>query len=174
MTFRGRVGRADRERWMAQRGAAMDVAVRLLGPPAVRVDGAWVPLRPTKPHAAFAYLAYRGAPVRRAEVAALMWPDADAEHAFADLRQALRSLRCEPFGELLERDRGTVWLDVGSDVAAFRSSVAERRWADALACPRGPLLGGRDRRRGRVQRVVGVGAVCAGSGLAVLLPGRCP
>ena len=83
----------------------MDVGVRLLGPPAVRVDDAWVPLRPTKPHALFAYLAYRGAPVRRAELAVLMWPDADAEHAFADVRQVLRSLRREPFGEVFGRDR---------------------------------------------------------------------
>jgi DNA-binding SARP family transcriptional activator len=120
----------------------MDAGVRLLGPPAVRVDDAWVPLRPTKAHALFAYLAYRGAPVRRAELAALLWPDADAEHAFADVRQVLGSLRREPIGGLLGRDRGAVWLTVGSDLAAFRSAVAERRWADALRCHRGPLLEG--------------------------------
>ena len=30
----------------------MDVGVRVIGPPEVRVRGAWVPLRPTKPQTA--------------------------------------------------------------------------------------------------------------------------
>ena len=120
----------------------MDVGVRLLGPPAVRVANAWLPLRSTKPHALLAYVAYRGARVRREEAAALLWPDADAEHAHADLRQALRSLTRGPFGPLLERDRGAVWPTVDSDVHAFRRADAERRWADALAAHRGPLLEG--------------------------------
>jgi DNA-binding SARP family transcriptional activator len=120
----------------------MDVAARLLGPPEVRVADAWVPLRPTKPHALFAYLAVRGVRVRREEAAALLWPDADAEHAHGDLRQALRSLTRGPLGPLLERDRGAVWSTIGSDVHAFRRADAERRWADALAVHRGPLLEG--------------------------------
>ena len=120
----------------------MDVGVRLLGPPEVRVADAWVPLRPTKPHALFAYLAYRGARVRREEAAALLWPDADAEHAHGDLRQALRSLTRSPFGPLVERDRGAIWSTVVGDVHEFRHADAERRWADALAVHRGPLLEG--------------------------------
>ena len=120
----------------------MDVGVRLLGPPAVRVADAWVPLRSTKPHALFAYVAYRGVRVRREEAASLLWPDADAEHAHADLRQALRSLSRSPIGPLFERDRGAVWSIAGSDVPEFRRAAAERRWADALALHRGPLLEG--------------------------------
>ena len=59
-------------------------------------------------------------PVCRAEFAALMWPAADAEHAFGNVRQVLRCLCREPVGGLLERDRGTVWLTVGSDVLGRR------------------------------------------------------
>jgi DNA-binding SARP family transcriptional activator len=120
----------------------MDVGVRLLGPPAVRVADAWVPLRPTKPHALFAYVAYRGVRVRREEAASLLWPDADAEHAHGDLRQALRALTRGPFGRLVERDRGALWLTVDSDVPEFRRAAAERRWVDALALHGGSLLEG--------------------------------
>ena len=114
----------------------MDVGVRLLGPPAVRVADTWVPMRPTKPHALFAYVAYRGVRVRREEAASLLWPDADAEHAHGDLRQALRSLSRGPFGPLFERDRGAIWLTVDSDVPEFRRAAAERRWVDAAAARR--------------------------------------
>jgi len=118
----------------------MDVDVRLLGPPEVSVEGVWLPLRPTKPHALLALLAVRGVRVRREEAAALLWPDADAEHAHGDLRQALRSLSRGPFAGLLERDRGALWLTVGSDVAEFRRAVADRRWVEALGLHRGALL----------------------------------
>lgn len=120
----------------------MDAGVRLLGPPGVRLADARIPLRPTKPHAAFVYLACRGGRVRRAELAALLWPDADAEHAQGDLRQALRSLSREPFGTLIARDRGAAWLDAECDVPRFRGAVAEGRWAAALELHGGPLLEG--------------------------------
>ncbi len=120
----------------------MDESVRLLGPPAVRTDGVWTPLSPTKPHAVLAYFAYRGSPVRRAEVAALVWPEADARHAHAGLRQALLSLRQEPFGDQIGSDRTRVWIDRTADVAAFRDALAARRWRDAVDVHRGPLLQG--------------------------------
>ncbi|MFU8888796.1 MAG: AfsR/SARP family transcriptional regulator, partial [Trueperaceae bacterium] len=120
----------------------MDVGVRLLGPPAVRVADTWVPLRSTKPHALFAYVAYRGARVRREEAASLLWPDADAEHAHGDLRQALRSLTRGSFGPLIGRDRSALWSATGSDVQEFLRAHAESRWADVLAVHRGPLLDG--------------------------------
>ena len=120
----------------------MDAGVRLLGPPAVRLADARIPLRPTKPHAAFVYLACRGGRVRRAELAALLWPDADEEHAHGDLRQALRSLAREPFGALIARDRGAAWLDAECDVPRFRGAVAAGRWDEALALHAGPLLEG--------------------------------
>jgi DNA-binding SARP family transcriptional activator/tetratricopeptide (TPR) repeat protein len=118
------------------------VNVRILGPPAVHVAGAWLPLRPTKPHALLAYVAYRDAPVRRAEMATLMWPDADAEHAQCDVRQALRNLARGPFAAAIGRDRTGVWLCGECDVHAFRAAVAEGRWSDAFALHDGPLLQG--------------------------------
>jgi hypothetical protein len=118
------------------------VNVRILGPPAVHVAGAWLPLRPTKPHALLAYVAYRDAPVRRAEMATLMWPDADAEHAQCDVRQALRNLARGPFAAAIGRDRTGVWLCGECDVHAFRAAVAEGRWSDAFALHGGPLLQG--------------------------------
>ncbi len=120
----------------------MDESVRLLGPPAVRAGGVWTPLSPTKPHAVFAYVAYRGVPVRRAEVAALVWSEADAHHAHAGMRQALLSLRKEPVGDRLGADRTQVWIERTADVAAFRAALGERRWRDAVDAHRGPLLEG--------------------------------
>jgi DNA-binding SARP family transcriptional activator len=120
----------------------MDESVRLLGPLAVRADGVWTPLSPTKPHAVLAYVAYQGVPVRRAEAAALAWPEAGARHAQAGLRQALLTLHRGPFGALIAADRSRVWVDGTTDLQAFREALAERRWRDAAAIHRGPLLQG--------------------------------
>ena len=120
----------------------MGGSVRLLGSPAVRVGCAWEPLRPSKPNGVLAYLVYRGARVRRSEVAALLWPEAGPEHAQAALRQALRSLSVAPFGQLLERDRSSLWVQVESDIERFRLALSERRWRDAFEAHAGPLLEG--------------------------------
>jgi len=120
----------------------MDVAVRMLGPPAIRVDGTWTSLRPTKPNALLAFLAYRGGRVRRGELEALLWAESDAVHAQADLRQALAGLVRRPFGACVNRDRVSAWIKAATDVAAFRRAVAEQRWADAVALYAGPLLQG--------------------------------
>ena len=118
----------------------MDVAVRLLGPPAVRVDGAWTPLRPTKPNALLAFLAYRGDRVRRGELEALLWSEVDAPRAQADLRQALASLARRPYGGCIGRDRSSAWVEAACDVASFRRAVAEQWWSSAAALHTGPLL----------------------------------
>jgi predicted ATPase/DNA-binding SARP family transcriptional activator len=120
----------------------MDERVRLLGPPAVRAGDGWVPLSPTKPHAVLAYVARCGVPVRRAEVAALVWPEADARHAQAGLRQALLRLRDEPFGDVVGADRTRVWVEGAVDLHPFREALAARRWRDAVDAYRGPLLQG--------------------------------
>ena len=70
----------------------MKLGVRVLGAPEAYAEGAWLPLTPTRPHAALAYLAVRGGLVRRAELAALLWPDADTQSAHAGLRQVLMRL----------------------------------------------------------------------------------
>jgi DNA-binding SARP family transcriptional activator/tetratricopeptide (TPR) repeat protein len=120
----------------------MDVGVRLLGPPVALAGGAWLPLAPSKPHAALVYVAASGGFVRRAELAELLWPGLDDGHAHASLRQALRRLAGGPCGDLVGRDRSGVWLLGDCDVLGFRRAVAERRWAEALATHRGPLLEG--------------------------------
>ncbi|MDF1521556.1 MAG: BTAD domain-containing putative transcriptional regulator [Trueperaceae bacterium] len=120
----------------------MSERVHLLGPPEVRADGAWAPLSPTKPHAVFAYAAHLGVPVRRAEVAALLWSEADAHHAHAGLRQALLRLHEGPFGDLVAADRTRVWVDGTADVHAFREALAARRWRAAVGAYGGPLLQG--------------------------------
>lgn len=120
----------------------MDAMVRLLGQPAIRLAGAWEPLRPSKPNALLAYLAYRGSRVRRAALATLLWPEADATHAHGALRQALRHVASEPFGGLLGRDRTSAWLEAESDVSLFDQAITEQRWRDALRAHTGPLLEG--------------------------------
>ena len=120
----------------------MERGVRLLGMPEARAGGAWVALGPSKPHAAFVYLAARGGFVRRAEVAELLWPGLDDAHALGSLRQALRRIVNGPLGALLGRDRTGVWLEGDCDVAGFRRAVTERRWREALVAHRGPLLEG--------------------------------
>ena len=116
--------------------------MRLLGPPSVRTGRAWTDLRPRKPHALLAYVASRGGPVRRSELAALMWPEGDAPQANANLRQALRSLASGPFGAVLERDHETAHVRAESDLTGFRTACAEGRWGEAIALYRGPFLDG--------------------------------
>lgn len=116
--------------------------MRLLGPPSVRTGRAWTDLRPRKPHALLAYVASRGAPVRRSELAALMWPEGEASQANASLRQALRSLASGPFAAVLERDHEVAHVRAPSDLAAFRAACAEGRWDEAFALYRGPFLDG--------------------------------
>jgi DNA-binding SARP family transcriptional activator len=118
----------------------MDVGVRLLGTPEARAGGAWLPLGPTRPHAALVYVAVSGGFVRRAELADLLWPGLDDEHAYASLRQALQRLSRGAFADLLARDRMGLWLACDCDVVGFRRAVAERRWGDAMEVHAGPLL----------------------------------
>jgi predicted ATPase/DNA-binding SARP family transcriptional activator/tetratricopeptide (TPR) repeat protein len=120
----------------------MELGVRVLGAPEAIAEGAWRPLTSTRPHAALAYLAVRGGLVRRAEVAALLWPDADAQHAQVGLRQLLRRLDRGPFGALIGRDRSGLWMLCESDAVVFRRAIAELRWADAFDVYTGPLLHG--------------------------------
>jgi DNA-binding SARP family transcriptional activator len=120
----------------------MEVGVRLLGAPEAYADGAWLPLAPTRPHAALAYLAVHGGRVRRGEVAAVLWPDADTRSAQTGLRQVLMRLDRGPFGALVGRDRLGLWLLCKSDVVEFRKAIAELRWADAVTLHGGTLLDG--------------------------------
>jgi predicted ATPase/DNA-binding SARP family transcriptional activator len=88
------------------------------------------------------YVAARGGFVRRAELAELLWPGLDDEHAYASLRQALQRLHRGAFGGLLGRDRIGLWLSCDCDVARFHQAIAERRWREAVDAHVGPLLQG--------------------------------
>ena len=120
----------------------MDVVLRLLGPPAVVVDGRWDALPCALPEAAFVYLAGCGGRTRRAKLAALLWPDADERRAHASLRQTIRTFASRPWGAHLQRDRFSAWVTVASDLVAFDCAVEEGRWAEAHARYAGPFLDG--------------------------------
>lgn len=120
----------------------MEVVLRLLGPPAVVVDGRWEALPCTRPEAAFVYLACTGGRTRRAQLAALLWPDADERGAHTNLRQTLRTLASRPWGAHLRRDRLSAWVMLPSDLSAFDRAVAECRWAEAHVLCAGAFLDG--------------------------------
>lgn len=67
--------------------------LKLLGPPEARRDGAPLRLRTKKALALLAYLAAEGGTRRRAELAALLWPESDEKRARTTLRSALADLR---------------------------------------------------------------------------------
>lgn len=120
----------------------MDVALRVLGPPAVVDDGRWEALPCMRPEAVFLYLACAGRRVRRAVLTSLLWPDADESSAQTNLRQTLRMLANRPWGTHLQRDRFTASVVLGSDLAAFDRAIAKHRWAEAHDRYGGPFLDG--------------------------------
>ena len=67
--------------------------LRLLGPPAARRGGTPLRLRTRKALALLAYLAAEGGTHRRAELAALLWPESGEKRARTTLRSALADLR---------------------------------------------------------------------------------
>ncbi|MGH7543500.1 MAG: AfsR/SARP family transcriptional regulator, partial [Gemmatimonadota bacterium] len=77
---------------------------------------------------------------------ALFWPDLDATHARAALRQSVYFLRRHLGAEaLLSRGRGeelSVSPDLWCDAVAFETALEEERREDALGLYRGPLLDG--------------------------------
>ena len=141
---RARHGRAAPRRTVRVRqpDRAIEPGVRLFGQPAVRVRGGWMPLRPGKTAALVTYVAHRGAPVRRAELAALLWPELDERRAHTNLRQLLRGLALGPFRATIERERDVVRAAFASDLTVFERAVEEARWADAVAWYQGPFLDG--------------------------------
>jgi DNA-binding SARP family transcriptional activator len=73
-----------------------NLELRLLGLPVARRDGTPLPLRTKKALALLAYLATEGGTHRRAELAALLWPESDEKRARTTLRSALADLRGSP------------------------------------------------------------------------------
>ncbi|MFO7546366.1 MAG: BTAD domain-containing putative transcriptional regulator [Trueperaceae bacterium] len=122
----------------------MALAVRLLGAPSILLDEGWRPLRANKSAALISFVAHRAAPVRRAEAAAMIWPEADDASARNNLRQLLHQIGGSPLARYLERDHDTLRCAVTSDVQAFADAERDGRFEDVVALYHGPFLQGHD------------------------------
>jgi len=121
--------------------------LRLLGPPAARRDGAPLRLRTRKALALLAYLAAEGGTHRRAELAALLWPESGEKRARTTLRSALADLRGAlgsgdgTGGGLLLVDRESLGLGAGAgvdlDLNVLRTAHELARYPTGIARPDG-------------------------------------
>lgn len=84
--------------------------IYLLGEPKLVMNGAITSLPYQKTTALLAYLAIQGEACERDELRSLLWPDARANQAAANLRHALHFLR-KVLGQVLCSHGETVWLD---------------------------------------------------------------
>ncbi len=117
------------------------LAVFLLGPPRIELDGVLLEVNRRKATALLAYLAVTGYSHSRDALATLFWPDHDQTQARAALRRTLSVLN-QFVAEWLEIDRETVglkqpsssskqvWLDVGH----FRQLLAGVSSSSASDC----------------------------------------
>lgn len=124
------------------------LAIRVLGPLEVHVDGAPLRVDTRKAQAILALLAVEGRPYARDELAALFWPDSDDESARGALRRTLSVLRTALGGRWLQVDRATValgsdgrWVDLEALVAGT-VEVDLARVREACLLARGPFLAG--------------------------------
>ncbi|MDQ3459789.1 MAG: AAA family ATPase, partial [Deinococcota bacterium] len=113
--------------------------VKLLGAPGLRWRGAAIEPATAKDLALLYYLAARPEGAARDELQELLWGVGRRRN----LRQALYSLRQLAGADGWLRVGETISLEAGSDLAAFREAVRDRRYGDALelwrtaAAPRG-------------------------------------
>lgn len=105
----------------------MTLAMQLLGPPRVDVDGEPLQVDIRKAVALLAYLAVEGGAHPRDRLADLFWPDAHGARARSSLRRTLSTARTALGGRWLRADRQVVRLDVD------RAAVDVLRLTDALA-----------------------------------------
>lgn len=107
------------------------LAIRLLGAPAILRDGLPVTVDTRKALALLAYLAVTGRGHARQALAALLWPEYDDEHARGALRRTLSTLRTALGKPYLAVDRETIGLVPGPelriDVTVFRAWLAACR-----------------------------------------------
>jgi ABC-type oligopeptide transport system substrate-binding subunit/DNA-binding SARP family transcriptional activator len=104
------------------------LAVYLLGPPRVELDGAEVRIPRRKALALLAYMSVTGRTHSRDALATFLWPEYDQSSAHAELRRILSSLNRTIGHQWLVVDRETAALDVSAgawiDVQAFEQAVA--------------------------------------------------
>lgn len=117
--------------------------LRTLGPVTLRVGGVPRLERRRKSLALLAFLA-RHAParLRRADLAALLWPTSPDERARQSLRQALAELR-NALGDVVQSSGEQAWIAPDSltlDIAEFERDMDVGRLEEALARDTGPFL----------------------------------
>lgn len=119
------------------------IEAQLFGEPEFRLDGRPIRLPVRKAVALVVYLALKGR-TPRTKLADLLWSELGEETARRNLRQVLsRELR-PTFGDWLESDTDTVWLNppLHTDVAEFEARLEAGDLSGALALYRGALLAG--------------------------------
>ncbi len=128
--------------------ATQGLAIRLLGPLEVDVDGARLVVDTRKALAILALLAAERRPFARDELAALLWPESDDESARGALRRTLSVLRSALGDRWLRVDRAMVELDPGGldgdlDLVTEAASSGDVRLIGrAATLARGPFLAG--------------------------------
>jgi predicted ATPase/DNA-binding SARP family transcriptional activator len=104
------------------------LALYLLGPPRVELDGEEIHVSRRRAMALLAYLAVTGRTHSRDSLAALLWPEYDQSSARADLRRTLSLLNRTLGEDCLTIDRETAGLnpdaDLWLDVDQFRQRLA--------------------------------------------------
>jgi predicted ATPase/DNA-binding SARP family transcriptional activator len=120
------------------------VRFKLLGAPAVELDGHALALPFERRSQLVVLLALRRQWVPRAEVAALLWPELTDKQAFANLRKTLFRLPALPWAQAVQAETAALRADVSTDVAVFEAALHDGRVTEALAAYGGELLAGFD------------------------------
>lgn len=120
------------------------VRLRLFGSPTVESGDAARALSFERRTQLIVLLALRRQWVPRAEVAALLWPEQEDRHAFANLRKTLFRLSSLPREAPVDVQGSALRLQLSTDVADFEAALRDRRVAEALALYGGELLAGFD------------------------------
>lgn len=118
----------------------MELFLRLLGPPELRLGG--VPASRPAPTALLllAFVATQEQGATRGEAVGILWPDMDERKARHNLSQLLYRNRSAPWSAGLDAGATRLTWRGQSDVAAFRRAVAEGEWAKAAASYGGEFL----------------------------------
>lgn len=114
----------------------------LFGPPTLSTSGSDQTLRTNNPNLALIYLASRADWVSRSELAFLYKPDETEEKALAYLRLQLHRAKQNAWAAQLEIDPNQLCWRVSTDVQAFRQTVQEENWQEAIALYKAPFLAG--------------------------------